>query len=243
MTRGQRAGPQEPTPRTRVKRIPERGHYDRETIYRILDQGLVCHVGFVAHGQVFVVPMAYGRDEEHLLIHGSSASRMLRRLREGVDVCVTVTLLDGLVLSRTAFDHSMNYRSVVVLGRASPVGDRQAKLAALRTMAERVAPGRWDEVREPNEKELKATMVLSLPLDESSAKARAGPPRDDDEDLALPVWAGELPLRLVSLQPVADPRLRSGIPLSQSVARFRRERVPPIEDVAESDGPGPPDFG
>jgi nitroimidazol reductase NimA-like FMN-containing flavoprotein (pyridoxamine 5'-phosphate oxidase superfamily) len=196
-----------PTERTTLKRLPKRASYERNTIYQILDEGFVCHAGFTVDGQPVVIPTAYGRAEDTLYIHGSVASRMLRTLADGIQVCVTVTLLDGLVLARSAFHHSMNYRSVVVFGRASPVEDAMEKARALRTFSEHVIPGRWAEVREPNEDELKKTLVLRIPLTEASAKVRSGPPIDEEADYTLPVWAGELPLRLVTGTPISDPRL------------------------------------
>jgi hypothetical protein len=187
--------------------LPKRGSFDRETIYRILDEAFICHVGFVAGGQLFVIPTAYARAEDHLLVHGSSASRMLRALAGEVEVCVTVTLLDGLVLARSAFHHSINYRSVVVFGKASVVLEVAAKLDALRAFTEHIIRGRWADVRPPTPNELNATMVLRLPLTEASAKIRTGPPVDDEADYQLKVWAGELPLRLVPGVPLPDPRL------------------------------------
>jgi nitroimidazol reductase NimA-like FMN-containing flavoprotein (pyridoxamine 5'-phosphate oxidase superfamily) len=211
-----------PTPRTTVRRIPKRASYDPAVLHAILDEGLVCHVGFVADGQPFVIPTTYGRDGEALYLHGSAASRMLKTMGAGVPVCVTVTLLDGLVLARSAFHHSMNYRSAVVLGTAVEVTDPAEQMAALRAIVDHVVPGRWDEVRGPSPGEIKATLVLKLPLDEASAKIRTGPPVDDDEDYALPFWAGVLPLRLAARAPVADPRLPAGIALPATVARYRR---------------------
>jgi len=194
-----------PTARTTLRRLPQRAVYEREAVYRILDEAFVCHVGFVSAGQPFVIPTAYGRAGDVLYLHGARASRMLKELSRGVDVCVTVTLIDGLVLARSAFHHSVNYRSVVVVGRAEVVEDLEEKMEALRAFTEHVVPGRWDEVREPSRGELNATLVLRLPLEEASAKVRTGPPVDDEEDLSLPVWAGELPLRVVASEPVADP--------------------------------------
>jgi nitroimidazol reductase NimA-like FMN-containing flavoprotein (pyridoxamine 5'-phosphate oxidase superfamily) len=211
-----------PTRRTTLKRLPQRGSYDREVVHRILDEGFVCHVGFAVDGQPFVIPTGYARDGDTLYLHGSAASRMLRSLAGGIPVCVTVTLIDGLVLARSAFHHSINYRSVVILGVAEPVEDRQEKMAALKAFTEHVIPGRWDEVREPDEQELKGTSVLRLPLVEVSAKIRTGPPKDDEEDYAIPVWAGELPLRIVAGTPVPDPRLAVGIALPDHVARYSR---------------------
>jgi uncharacterized protein len=205
---------QMPTTRTRVVREAERGVYDRETIYRILDEGFFCHVGFAVDGQPFVIPTSYGRKEAHLYIHGSAASRMLREMKDGVALCVTVTLLDGLVLARSVFNHSMNYRSVVILGKGTLVEDPEEKLAALRTLSEHIIPGRWDDVRQPDERELKATSVLRLPIEEFSAKVRTGPPIDDEEDYSFPTWAGVVPLKIEVAEPISDPRLslNQGIP-------------------------------
>jgi len=192
----------------RVRRHPERGAYDRETIGAILDEAQICHVGFVVDGRPFVIPTIHARAGDVLYLHGSTASRMLRTLGEGVDVCVTVTLLDGIVLARSVYNHSMNYRSAVVLGRARPLeGDE--KLAALEAIVEHVVPGRWSDARQPNRTELKATSVLALPLDQASAKIRTGPPSDFDEDENLPVWAGVIPLRLVA----GAPESVDGLPL------------------------------
>src|SRR6266478_6802302 len=177
----------QPTERTTLKRLPKRGVYDRDLVYQILDEGFVCHVGFAVDGRPFVIPTGYARVGDSLIIHGSQASRMLRTLGQGIDVCVTVTLIDGLVLARSAFHHSMNYRSVVVFGRATVVEGSDAKIAALRALSEHMIPGRWDDVRAPNERELQQTTVLSLPLTEASAKVRCGPPLDDEEDYQMEV--------------------------------------------------------
>lgn len=214
-----------PTPRTTVRRLPQRGHYDRETIAAILDEGLVCHVGFVAEGQPYVIPTLYAHDGDRLYLHGSAVSRMLRTLAGGVPVCVTVTVVDGLVLARSAFNHSMNYRSVMVLGTATAL-EGEEKVRALQAIGEHVAPGRWREVREPNASELKQTLVLSLPLGEASAKVRTGPPVDEDADYALPHWAGVLPLALTAGSPLPDPRLGPGIAPPPSVRGWRRPRRP-----------------
>jgi uncharacterized protein len=195
------------SPRTRVTREPERAVYDRAVAYQILDEGFLCHVGFVADGHPFVIPTSYGRKDNSLYIHGSAASRMLRTLDQGVPVCVTVTLLDGLVLARSIFNHSMNYRSVVVLGTAVAVTDPQEKLQSLRALSEHILPGRWNEVRQPNERELKATLVMRLPIEEFSAKVRQGPPVDDAEDYSFPTWAGVIPLQTVAGEPISDPKL------------------------------------
>ena len=211
-----------PTPRTRVVREADRAVYDRESIYRILDEGFLCHVGFTVDGQPFVIPTSYGRKDANLYIHGSAASRMLRTLTGGLEACVTVTLIDGLVLARSAFHHSMNYRSVVIFGRASVVEEAGEKREALRAFSEHIVPGRWAEVREPDEGELKATLVLRLPLVEVSAKVRTGPPLDDEDDYRLPVWAGEVPLRLTAGAPVADPRLDPEVEPPPSVRDYSR---------------------
>jgi nitroimidazol reductase NimA-like FMN-containing flavoprotein (pyridoxamine 5'-phosphate oxidase superfamily) len=213
-----------PTPRTRVIREPERGVYDRTTAYQILDEGFLCHVGFAVDGQPFVIPTSYGRQDDQLFIHGSAASRMLRRLDEGIAVCVTVTLLDGLVLARSLFNHSMNYRSVVVLGTASAVTAPDQKLAALRVLSEQILPGRWEEGRQPNEKELKATTVLRLPIEEFSAKVRQGAVVDDEADYSFPVWAGVLPLEMVPGAPISDERLDPGIPQPGYVKAYSRKK-------------------
>ena len=195
------------TARTTLKRLPKRGSHDREVINRILDEGFICHVGFVSEGRPVVIPTGYARAGDNLIIHGSQASRMLRALGEGIDVCVTVTLVDGLVLARSAFHHSMNYRSVVVFGRACLIEDREEKIAALFALSEHMIPGRWRDVRGPSDNELRQTAVLSLPIAEASAKIRTGPPLDEEEDYERPVWAGVIPLRLAAGHPDADSRL------------------------------------
>jgi nitroimidazol reductase NimA-like FMN-containing flavoprotein (pyridoxamine 5'-phosphate oxidase superfamily) len=211
-----------PTERSALKRLPKRGVYERESVYQILDEGLICHVGFVVEGQPFVIPTGYARHGDTLYLHGSQASRMLRALKGGLDVCVTVTLVDGMVMARSAFHHSMNYRSVVVFGRAMVVEESAAKLAALRALTEHLAPGRWDEVRQPTEGEMRATLVLALALEEASAKVRTGPPVDDEEDYALPVWAGVVPLGMVAGEPIADPRLPQGVEPPAHVSNYVR---------------------
>jgi len=212
-----------PTERTQVHRLPKRGVYDREAVYRILDEGLVCHIGFVAEGKPAVIPTGYGRKDDMLYIHGSPASRMFRAMAKGAEVCVTVTLVDGVVLARSAFHHSMNYRSVVIFGKATLLEDDAAKREALRVFTEHVAPGRWAEVRQPSEKELHATTVLAIPLEEVSAKVRIGPPLDDEEDYAFPVWAGVLPLDLIPQAPVPDDRLPAGTVVPEYVKRYSRK--------------------
>lgn len=214
----------ERTGRTRIRRLPRRGSYERETVYQILDEGLVCHVGFVAGGAPVVIPTGYGRKGDTLYVHGSAASRMMRTLAGGVEVCVTVTLLDGLVLARSAFHHSMNYRSVVIFGKASAVEDPAEKTEALRAFTEHIVPGRWEEVRAPDPEELRKTLVLRLPLAEASAKVRTGPPIDDEPDYDLPVWAGEIPLRLTPCALVPDPRLAPAREPSARVRHYSRPR-------------------
>jgi nitroimidazol reductase NimA-like FMN-containing flavoprotein (pyridoxamine 5'-phosphate oxidase superfamily) len=210
------------TDRTTLKRLPKRGHYDRETVNTILDEGFICHVGFVVNGQPFVIPTGYARVDDKLYIHGSQASRMLKTLALGIDVCVTVTLVDGLVLARSAFHHSINYRSVVVFGKAKLVDDRAEKNAALLALSEHFIKGRWNDVREPNEQELRATTVLSLRLEEASAKIRTGPPLDDEEDYSLPIWAGVIPLKMVAGEPINDPRLPEGVAAPSYATAYRR---------------------
>jgi uncharacterized protein len=204
--------PPAPTTRTTVRRHPERGDYDRATIDAILDEALLCHVGFVVEGQPFVIPTIHARDGDILYIHGSPGSRLLRNLKAGVDVCVTVTLLDALVLARSVYNHSMNYRSAVVLGRAQEVTDRDEKLHAMERVVEHVVPGRWADARRPSEGEIKGTTILALGLDEASAKVRSGPPTDDDADLSFPVWAGLVPLELAPRRPVADEGVAEPVP-------------------------------
>jgi len=218
------AQPSAPSARTRLVREADRAVYDRAAAYRILDEGFVCHVGFVVDGQPFVIPTGYGRVGDNLYIHGSAASRMLRRVDEGVAVCVTVTLLDGLVLARSIFNHSMNYRSVVILGTARAVNDPTEKLEALRLLSEHILPGRWVDARLPNEKELKATMVMRLPIKEFSAKVRQGPAVDDEEDYAFPTWAGVVPLTLVAGEPIDDARLMPGLKAPEYAQTYTRKR-------------------
>ena len=213
-----------PTQRTRVVREPDRAVYDRDEVYRILDEGFICHVGFLLDGQPFVIPTSYGRRDANLYIHGSAASRMLRNMKEGVPICVTVTLLDGLVLARSVFNHSMNYRSVVILGEATLVENPEEKLAALRILSEHILPGRWDDSRQPNERELKATSVLRLRIEEFSAKVRTGPPMDDEEDYSFPTWAGVMPLETKPGVPIPDPLLDPKHEAPPYVTRYSRPR-------------------
>ena len=206
--------------RTRIRRESQRAVYERREIYQILDEGFVCHVGFTADAQTYVIPTMYARVEDAIYFHGSAASRMLRAAAGDLAVCVTVTLADGLVLARSVFNHSMNYRSVLALGNAAIVNEEEEKLAALRAFTEKILPGRWNEARQPNQKELKATSILRLPLDEVSAKVRTGGVEDEAEDYALEVWAGIVPLRLVAGEPVRDERCAARIPAPEYAKRF-----------------------
>ncbi len=213
-----------PTPRTRVVREPHRGIYDRETVNQILDEAFICHAGFVVDGQPYVIPTLYGRDGNVLYIHGSVASRMLRNLEKGAPVCITVTLLDGLVLARSVFNHSMNYRSVVILGMATLVKDAAEKVAALRAVSEHVIPRRWDDARLPTDKELKVTSVLKIPIEEFSSKVRVGPPIDDEEDLSFPTWAGVIPLEVKTGAPIADEHCQREFP--EYLKNYSRKKKP-----------------
>jgi nitroimidazol reductase NimA-like FMN-containing flavoprotein (pyridoxamine 5'-phosphate oxidase superfamily) len=208
------------TKRTELRRIPDRGSHDRETIHQILDAGFLACVGFCVDRQPFVIPTLYGRDGERLYLHGSAASRMLGELETGIPACVTVTLVDGLVLSRSAFDHSMNYRSVIAFGTARKVADPRQKIKSLRVISEHLIAGRWQDVRGPSEKELKATTVLEFLIEEASSKVRTGPPLDEESDYGLPVWAGVLPLEIKSQLPVPDDRLIKGITLPDYVRHY-----------------------
>ena len=209
------------TDRTRLRRVYERGHFDRATIDGILDAGLICHVGYTIDGLPYVTPTIYWREGDRVYWHGSSASRMLRK-SEGADVCLTVTHLDGLVLARSAFHHSANYRSVMLFGRASKVTDRDDKLARMKTFVDLLYPGRWEELRPITDQEIKATTLLSIPIEEGSAKVRTGPPVDDEEDYALPVWAGTVPMRPTYDAPQPCPRLGTGVPVPDHVTALRQ---------------------
>jgi nitroimidazol reductase NimA-like FMN-containing flavoprotein (pyridoxamine 5'-phosphate oxidase superfamily) len=201
-----------PTERTQVKRHAERGVYDKQEIYSILDEAYICDLGFVANGQPYVIPTAYGRSGDQIYIHGSAASRTVHSLAEGMDACATVTLIDGIVLARCAFRHSINYRSVIILGRARLVTDAEEKMEGLRCLTNHVVPGRWEEVRPPNTTEMMKTSVLALPLDEVSAKVRSGPPLDLEDDYSWPVWAGVIPVRLQLEEGVPDGHVRPRVP-------------------------------
>jgi uncharacterized protein len=212
-----------PTEKTRVKRLHERGHYDRETVYAILDAGFICHVGYIIDDQPYVTPTSYWREGDRVYWHGSSASRMLRTVSKGIKVCLTVTHVDGLVLARSGFHSSINYRAVMAFGEAEVITDPKHKEEALRAFMEHVTPGRWDMVRPVTSQELKGTTVLAMKLDEVSAKVRTGPPKDDEEDYALPIWAGVLPLMVVSGPPISDPRLTADLPIPEHARRFALE--------------------
>lgn len=210
------------TPRATVRRLPERGRYDRAVIDAILDEALICHLGFISDGAPVVIPTLHGRHGDTVYVHGSAASHALRSLSAGAQACLTVTLVDGLVLARSAFHHSINYRSAMLFGVARLVTDPGEKMRALEVITEHVIPGRWAEARQPNAKELKATAVLALPIDEASAKIRTGPPKDDAEDYELPVWAGVLPMRMATAEPLADSVLPPDIPVPEYVRRYSR---------------------
>ena len=216
----ERAGP--PSERTRVRRLPERGAYDRETIDAILDEALICHLAWVQDGEPRVIPTIHARSGDTLYVHGSNASRTLRATKGGAPVAAEVTLLDGLVLARSAFHHSMNYRSVVVYGRAREVTDPDEKFAAQRALVEHVARGRADDARLPNQRELDQTTILAIPIEEASAKIRTGPPKDDEEDMDLPVWAGVLPIRTIPGEPEPDPHLPDGLEVPGYVTDYQR---------------------
>jgi nitroimidazol reductase NimA-like FMN-containing flavoprotein (pyridoxamine 5'-phosphate oxidase superfamily) len=214
-----------PSARTTVRRLPERAMYDRTAVHAVLDEGFVAHVGLATDDGPVVIPMLYARDGDRVLVHGSPASRLLRTGARGLDMCLTVTLVDGLVLARSAFHHSVNYRSVVVVGRAERIDDLAERRAALDVLVEAIVPGRMADTRPPNERELRGTTVLALPLDEASAKVRTGGPREEDDDMDLPVWAGVVPLTLVAGAPEPDPELRVDVPVPAYAADYRR---PPV---------------
>ena len=215
-----------PTKRTKVKRVPVRGQYDLKSIYSILDDHFLCHVGFVYDDHPVVIPTLYGRIKDRLYIHGATTSRLLKSLQEGIEISLAVTHVDGLVLARSAFHHSMNYRSVVLFGIAELVTDPEEKLIGLKAVSDQIITGRWEEVRQPNPKELKATTVLSIPIIEASAKVRTGPPVDDKEDYELNIWAGEVPIKMNPQQPVPDPLLKEGISQNNSVSKYIQRNKP-----------------
>jgi uncharacterized protein len=212
------------SPKTRINRLPKRGHYDKETIYKILDEALICHVSFVENGQPHVIPINFARVDDTIILHGAKASRLLKHIEAGHPVCVEVTIVDGLVLARSIFHHSINYRSVVLFGTGYAIEDVAEKMEALRTVADHIIPGRWDEARLPNEKELNATRVVGIKIDEASAKVRVGPPIDEDEDYDLSVWAGVIPLQEIPGTPIRDEVQSKEIPLPEYVAGYSRRR-------------------
>lgn len=207
----------QPTDRNKVKRIPKRGHYDQKTIFDILDDAFLCHVGFCIDQQPFIIPTAYGRKDDVIYLHGATTSRMLKYLETGAAVCITVTHLDGLVLARSLFNHSMNYRSAVLFGMASLVTDEEEKMEALKIVSDQILKGRWEEARVPSAKEMKATSVLKFVIEEASAKIRTGDPGDEKADYELDIWAGVIPMKQVYEAPIADPLLKEGIPLPDSI--------------------------
>jgi len=208
-----------PTDKSKIKRVPKRGHYDEETLFQVLDAGQICHIGFIHHGHPVVIPTIYGRSGNKLYLHGASVSRLIVELEKGIDISLSVVHVDGLVLARSAFHHSMNYRSVVVFGNAKLVEGAE-KYAALKVISDHLIPGRWKEVREPNAKELKATKVLEITIEEASAKIRTGPPIDDAEDYKLDTWAGVIPLKKLATAPIADAKLKPGLGVPGSVLNF-----------------------
>lgn len=210
----------QPSQKTKVRRAPKRANYDRETIYSILDAATICHVGFIHNHHPVVIPTIYGRSNDFIYLHGAVASRMIKELEKGIEICLSVAIVDGLVLARSAFHHSMNYRSVVIFGSADLVVDDKEKNKGLKAISDQVLKGRWEEVRLPNPKELKATKVLKLKIEEASAKVRTGKPLDDKEDYHLPIWAGEVPLVTFAQSPISDPELRDGISIPQSVTNL-----------------------
>lgn len=212
------------TKKNSIKRLPKRGYYDRETIYRILDEALICHVGFAVEGQPYVIPTNFARLGDRIVLHGAKASRLLKHVEDGHPVCLEATIVDGLVLARSVFHHSMNYRSVVIFGTGHLVENEQEKLRALEAVTEHLVPGRWKEARLPSRKELNATTVVSIKIDEASAKVRVGPPVDEEEDYALPVWAGVLPLREIPLSPVRDEQQTEDLPIPEYVSAYSRTR-------------------
>lgn len=213
------------TDKNSIKRLPKRGYYERETIYRILDEALICHVGFTESGQPFVIPTNFARIDDTLILHGAKASRLLKHIEAGRPVCVEVTIVDGLVLARSVFHHSVNYRSVVLFGTGRLIADEQEKLIALEAVTQHLIPGRWQEARLPNRKELNATSVVSIQIDEASAKVRMGPPVDEEEDYTLPVWAGVLPLQEIPLSPLRDERQPENVPLPEYIAHYSRKHA------------------
>jgi uncharacterized protein len=212
------------TDRNRIKRLPKRGYYDRETIYKILDEALICHVGFAENNQPYIIPINFARIGDTIVLHGAKASRLLKHIEAGHPVCVEVTLVDGLVLARSVFHHSVNFRSVVLFGTGRLVEDDQEKMAALEAITEHLIPGRWSEARLPNRKEMNATSVVSINIEQASAKVRSGPPGDEEEDYALPIWAGVLPMQEMPLSPVRDELMKQDISVPKYIAKYSRKQ-------------------
>jgi len=212
------------TDKNRIKRLPKRGHYDRETIYQILDEALICHVGFVENNQPYIIPINFARVGDAIVLHGAKASRLLKHIEAGNPVCIEVTLVDGLVLARSVFHHSVNYRSVVLFGTGQSIEGEQEKMAALEAITEHLIPGRWREARLPNRKEMNATSVVSIKIDQASAKVRSGPPGDDEADYALPVWAGVLPIQEMPLTPIRDELMTQDIAVPKYIAKYSRNK-------------------
>lgn len=206
--------------RNKVKRAPSRGNYDKEKVHAFLDAHFLCHIGFSVEGQPYVIPTAYGREGETIYIHGATKSRLIMALKEGIPCCLTVTHIDGLVMARSIFHHSMNYRSVVVFGKGRELTDEEERMHALKVVSEQICPGRWEEVREPNAKEMKATSVVAIDIEQASAKQRQGPPGDDAEDYDLPIWAGVIPMHLATTSPETDPAMKMELPVSPSVEKY-----------------------
>lgn len=212
------------TKKTKVKRSPKRGFYDKKTIYKILDNHFVCQIAFVYEGYPVVIPTIYGRDNDTLYLHGATVSRMLLELEKGLPISINITQTDGIVLARSAFHHSLNYQSVTIFGKATLVIGENERLKALKIISDQIIPNRWNEVRLPNEKELEVTKILKIPIIEASAKIRKGPPSDEKEDYNLPIWAGEIPITSIIQNPISDPKLKEGIPIPESVKELRKKR-------------------
>ncbi len=223
-----------PSKKTRVNRLPKRGHYDRETIYQILDEALICHVGFAEGGQPFVIPINFARVDDTIILHGAKASRLLKHIEAGNPICVEATIVDGLALARSVFNSSVNYRSVVLFGTGRLVTDEAEKMSALEAVVDHLIPGRWQEARLPTPKEMNATSVVSIQIDEASAKVRLGPPGDDEADYALPIWAGVLPMREMPLAPVRDEVLPAEISTPDYVTNYRRSAIKIATTLAKS---------
>ncbi len=213
------------TGRNRVKRLPQRAQYDKSVIYRIIDEALICHVGFVENNQPFVIPTIHGRVDDNIVLHGSRVSRLLKHIESGNEVCIAITILDGLVLARSVFHHSMNYRSVVLFGKGRAIEDKKEKLAALESITDHIVAGRWRDARQPNRKELNATTVVMVPIEDASAKVRTGPPNDDLEDYELPIWAGILPIRQQAGAPINDPQVREDMAIPGYVTDYTRPHL------------------